>query len=47
MNYWAMTSSRHSSDIKTTPLIVCDVTTNPQGISHSITQKNMAASPFM
>lgn len=47
MNYWAMTSSRDSSDIKTKPLILCDVIAKPQGISCSIIQKNMAASQFM
>lgn len=47
MNYWTMTSSKGSSDIKTKSLIVCDVTTIPQGVSRSITQKNMAASQFM
>lgn len=41
-----MTTSRDSSDIKTKPLIVCDVTAKPQGTSCSIIQKIMAASQF-
>lgn len=42
-----MTSSRDFSDIKTKPLIVCDVTAKPQGTPCFIIQKNMAASQFM
>lgn len=41
-----MTTSRHSSDIKTKLLIVCDVTAKPQETC-SIIQKNMAASQFI